>query len=307
MDTEQVIIHHYPQSPVSEKVRVVLGIKGLKWKSVIIPRIPPKPNLMPLTGGYRLTPVMQIGSDVYCDTFCIIDEIEKRFPKPSLFPTGPAGLSMGIGQWTDGPLFKDCVTVALVEMSPNMPPEFLADRGPLYFGDDFSLESIKENYNHCLANVRTQFGWIDSALKSWNYISGDKPGLVDGLVYYLVWFLRDRMATGDKFLSQFENLVKWESEIFKIGHGSPEEMSDIAALDIAKNTNPKTAKQSDPLDPLGFNVGDKISIQPENGGPKVVGLLQSISPDRIAIMRHDQQVGEICVHFPRLGYLAKRV
>ena len=35
-----VILHHYPQSPVSEKIRVVLGIKGLDWRSVEIPRLP---------------------------------------------------------------------------------------------------------------------------------------------------------------------------------------------------------------------------------------------------------------------------
>jgi len=27
----EVILHHYPQSPVSEKVRVALGIKELDW------------------------------------------------------------------------------------------------------------------------------------------------------------------------------------------------------------------------------------------------------------------------------------
>ena len=72
----ELILHHYPQSPVSEKVRVVLGLKGLSWRSVEIPRLPPKPDLMPLTGGYRMTPVMQLGADVYCDSQCIIREIE---------------------------------------------------------------------------------------------------------------------------------------------------------------------------------------------------------------------------------------
>ena len=48
-----IILHHYPQSPVTEKVRIGLGIKRLAWRSVEVPRIPPKPDLMPLTGGYR--------------------------------------------------------------------------------------------------------------------------------------------------------------------------------------------------------------------------------------------------------------
>jgi glutathione S-transferase len=88
MESNQIILHHYPQSPVAEKVRIVLGMKGLSWKSVEIPRLPPKPNLVALTGGYRLTPVMQIGADIYCDTKCIIRELQRRFPFPTLFQGG---------------------------------------------------------------------------------------------------------------------------------------------------------------------------------------------------------------------------
>jgi glutathione S-transferase len=79
-----MILHHYPTSPFSEKVRVAFGIKGLGWKSVIIPRILPKPDLMPLTGGYRKTPVLQIDADIYCDTQLILREIERRAPEPTL-------------------------------------------------------------------------------------------------------------------------------------------------------------------------------------------------------------------------------
>jgi len=75
-----VIFHAYPQSPVAEKVRIVSGIKGLAWRSVEIPRLPPKPMLTALTGGYRRTPVMQIGPDLYCDSQCIIRELERRPP-----------------------------------------------------------------------------------------------------------------------------------------------------------------------------------------------------------------------------------
>lgn len=233
MSEEPIILHHYPQSPVTEKVRVALGIKGLAWRSVLIPRLPPKPNLTALTGDYRLTPVMQIGADIYCDTSCILRELERRHPTPSLFSAGNEGQAWGFGQWTDGPLFKDVVTVALVEMSPNMPPEFLADRGPLYFGKDFSLEDIKNNYNRCLANVRAQFGWFNDDLQKCDFLNGTTPGLTDILAYYLVWFLRDRMAEGAPFFAQFPSLEAWEKRMRDIGHGTQEDMSDLDALDIA--------------------------------------------------------------------------
>lgn len=306
MNNDQIILHHYPQSPVTEKVRTVLGIKGLAWKSVEIPRLPPKPNLMPLTGGYRLTPVMQIGADIYCDSIGIIRELERRFPEPTLFPGGIDGIVWGIGQWTDKLLFQDVVTVALVEMSAKMPPEFLADRGPLYFGADFNLDTIKANYDESLTNVRTQFGWIDQHLEFRDFILGTAPGLSDALAYYLVWFLDERLTDNGKFLSQFKFLRRWQQRMSDIGHGHPESMSDLAALDIARDSVHKTPQQSDPGDPLGLDVGDRITIEPVTGGPQVAGTLHSMSANHLAILRNDDEVGQVCVHFPRPGYRVQK-
>jgi hypothetical protein len=56
----EIILHHYPQSPYSEKVRLTFGLKGLSWRAVEQPSIMPKPELLPLTGAYRKIPVMQI-------------------------------------------------------------------------------------------------------------------------------------------------------------------------------------------------------------------------------------------------------
>ncbi|MEP5065142.1 glutathione S-transferase N-terminal domain-containing protein, partial [Roseibium sp.] len=97
----EIILHNYPQSPVAEKVRVGLGIKKLPWASVEIPRLPPKPMLIKLTGGYRRTPVMQIGADIYCDSHAILREIENRHPSPSFFPASDAGLMWSLSRWTD--------------------------------------------------------------------------------------------------------------------------------------------------------------------------------------------------------------
>ncbi len=82
MDTPepQIILHHYEASPFSEKVRLMLGIRKLPWRSVITPNMMPKPDLVPLTGGYRRAPVMQIGADIFCDSQVMLAELEQRFP-----------------------------------------------------------------------------------------------------------------------------------------------------------------------------------------------------------------------------------
>ena len=101
----EITLHNYPQSPVAEKVRVVLGIKGLSWRSVEIPRLPPKPLLTTLTGGYRRTPVMQIGADIFCDSLCIINELELIYPSPTFYPSAEMGLMQCLSLWTDGALY----------------------------------------------------------------------------------------------------------------------------------------------------------------------------------------------------------
>ena len=78
------ILHHYQTSPFSEKVRLVLGYKNLAWRSVLVPSIMPKPDVLALTGGYRKTPFLQIGADVYCDTELMCEVLEHLQPQPRL-------------------------------------------------------------------------------------------------------------------------------------------------------------------------------------------------------------------------------
>ena len=116
-----IILHHFDRSPFSEKIRVIFGHKGLAWNSVRIPPIMPKPDLMPLTGGYRRTPVMQIGADIYCDTQCIMRELERRFPQPSLLPKGYDGLAWGSAMWTDRMFFQSTVNLVFGVLADKVP------------------------------------------------------------------------------------------------------------------------------------------------------------------------------------------
>ena len=69
----------------------MLGFKGLAWRGVEQPPILPKPDLAPLTGGYRRIPVLQEGADLWCDTRLIARELERRVPSPTLFPAATSG------------------------------------------------------------------------------------------------------------------------------------------------------------------------------------------------------------------------
>ena len=90
-----LILHHYPTSPFSEKIRLILGAKKLPWKSVFIPPVMPKPDVEALTGGYRKTPFLQIGADIYCDSLLMCRVIDRLAPEPPLYPRESAGLFIG--------------------------------------------------------------------------------------------------------------------------------------------------------------------------------------------------------------------
>ena len=304
-----IILHHYPPSPVSEKVRVVLGIKNLDWRSVTIPRLPPKPDLMPLTGGYRLTPVMQVGADVYCDSQCIIRALERLYPAPTLFPGGAEGMAWGIGRWTDGPLFSSILEIVFADAGDGMPEDFKADRGSLYFGPEFDLSAIKAKLTESLIEARAQFGWMDERLATWDYMLGAEPGLPDALCYYLVWFIRGRYSKGPEFLRPFSNLLEWEKRVEAIGHGRPTEMDAKEALAVAKAAEPEIQKNAEPDDLAGLKPGDTVAIEPThvNGCPAVSGRILHLDAQTITLAREDGQLGAVAVHFPRVGYRVTKI
>jgi hypothetical protein len=142
----EIIFHNYAASPFSEKVRLVFGMKGLAWRSVEIPSMLPKPLLVPLTGGYRKTPVMQIGADIFCDTQIIIRELERRFPDPSLFPHGK-GLPYALGFWSDRPFFLASVPIIFGEIGAMVPEDFKKDRAAMS-GGTFSIEALQHEGHH---------------------------------------------------------------------------------------------------------------------------------------------------------------
>lgn len=306
----ELILHNYPQSPVSEKVRVGLGIKRLAWRSVEVPRLPPKPDLMPLTGGYRRTPVLQIGADIFCDSQCILRELQRRHPEPTFYPGGADGMVWGLSQWTDGRFFEQAVKLVLGSAADTLPADFARDRGRLYLGPDADLRKVRDELPHVIAQLRGQFGWIEQRLQTGRrFMLGDAPGLPDALAYYLVWFVRGRWKDGPAFLSQFSALEAWEQRVKALGHGTPSDLDAKAALAIARDSRPETPERADPNDAQGLAPGITVAVAPDvdGGDPSVEGTVHYLDGETIAVRREDPQVGAVCVHFPLVGYRVVRL
>jgi len=299
-----VILHHFDESPFSEKVRLVFGIKNIAWTSVRISRIMPRPDLMPLTGGYRRTPVMQIGADIYCDTQCILRELERRFPVPTLIPDGNEGMAWAMAMWTDRSFFQNTVNLVFGALADKVPQSFIDDRERLR-GAKFDVASMKAAIPQMRDQFRAHLQWIEAQLndgRSW--LGGAKTGLLDIHAYMNIWYVRTNLPLVDETLTEFPATIVWESRMRAIGHGTRQEISTAEALAIATKATPETAVAADPHDPNGRKPGDRVEIAPDDYGKiKVSGEIVSLSSQHIAIRRHDALAGEIVVHFPRAGFL----
>ena len=111
-----IILHQYEMSPFSRKVISIFAHKNIAWHAVDQPITAPKPELTPLTGGYRKIPVMQIGAHIYCDTKLIIRELEKRFPETPLTPPELLGAAEIIADWADHRLFSNVAGPSIFEI-----------------------------------------------------------------------------------------------------------------------------------------------------------------------------------------------
>jgi len=300
-----IILHHFDESPFSEKVRLVFGLKNMAWSSVRISRIMPRPDLMPMTGGYRRTPVLQIGADIYCDTQAILRELERRFPEPTLFPAGFAGVASATAMWTDRTFFQSTVNLVFGSLADKVPPDFIADREKLR-GAKFDVAAMAAAIPQMRDQFRAHVRWMEAQLgdgRSW--MCGDKPGLCDVNAYMNVWYLRANLpGEAERLLAEFTRTRAWETRMRAVGHGRRSEMSTAAALDIAAGATPRTAVLADPGDPNGRKPGDRVEVMPDDYGKiKVSGEIAALSSDHIAIRRHDPRAGEVVVHFPRAGFL----
>ncbi|HEX7811629.1 MAG TPA: glutathione S-transferase family protein [Burkholderiales bacterium] len=299
-----IILHHYPPSPFSEKVRVALGIKKLAWRSVEIPRVPPKPDVMPLTGGYRRTPFMQIGADIYCDSHCILREIQRRHPTPTFFPGESEGVTWALGRWTDA-VFDTLVKLFMGANFDQLPEAFRQDRGRLFLGPAWDAAKLKADVPHVASQLRAQFAWIDRQLGDGRrYLPGAVPGLFDAMCYYLVWFTRSRWQDGPNLLAEFSRLEKWEQRVKDLGHGKPSPMTPAEAIEIARSSETATPERGDAKELQGLRPGQRVSVvaDADSGEVPVQGVIRMVNANSIAILRDHPRVGSVCVHYPRVGY-----
>src|ERR1700761_5099303 len=235
-------------SPFAEKVRLILGFKNRHWSSVLIPNIMPKPDLTALTGGYRKTPVLQIGADIYCDSQLIMRELERRHPSPSFYPAGH-GAADALAWWAEKTTFSPAAGILFAKKPEALPAGFLEDRAK-FSGRNIDPAAMMAAVPNLLDQLRAHFDWLDQTLANGrSFLQGPAAGLADLAAYHPVWFLRQNFGSAAAPLDGFPRLLNWAERIAAIGHGDRRQMSAQQALDVARDATSIASASVDPQDP----------------------------------------------------------
>jgi glutathione S-transferase len=298
-----LILHHYDASPFTQRVLRMLGLKGLAWRSVTTPMMPPKDDLLALTGGYRGTPVLQIGADVYVDSQRIALELEARHPTPSLFPGGNAGLDLALVKWADA-FFRAGLHLAIATTGGSWPAEFRKDRQYLFHDVDFDALDA----GHARAQLRVHAGFVEQQLADGRaFLGGDAPGLVDIHAWTVPWFTRASVPGVNELFATCPRLAAWEARVAALGEGRRIECTADEAFAIARSSTPHAGVVEDDA-AQGLRLGMRVEVSPDDTRRGAVeGTVHSVTWNEIAVRRSHERCGEVVVHFPRLGYRVRRL
>ena len=304
-----IILHHYPTSPFSEKIRLILGHKQLAWKSVIIPSIMPKPDVLALTGGYRKTPFLQIGADIYCDSALICDVLEHRQPTPTLYPELNKGVARVLAQWADTTLFWAAMAYNLqprgaAAMFEGAPPElakaFGADRAAMTTG------MTRLRAPDATAAYKSYLRRIANMLDRQDYLLGSAPCVADFAVYHPLWFSRKRVPVMADILNATPGVLAWMDRMAALGHGTVEKFSAAEAIALAAQSTPLPVSAEPFQDEHGIALGSLVTVAAESFGAELTsGELMAATRMHYTLRRTDERAGTVHVHFPRVGFVLK--
>jgi glutathione S-transferase len=310
-----LILHHYPSSPFSEKIRLVLGYKKLAWKSVLIPPIMPKPDVIALTGGYRKTPILQVGADVYCDSALICDVLEHVQGEPTLYPPHLKGVSRVFAQWADTSLFWAAMAYSLqpkgaAQVFAKAPPDaakaFSEDRKAM------AANMVRLRPTDATSAYRSYLRRIAHMVEEHEFLFGAEPCVADFATYHSLWYTRVQVPVMADILNATPAVTEWMELMAAIGHGAIDPFSAADAIAVAKAAEPMPPGQNLLMDSAfqddhGIALGTRVTVTAESFGPEPTeGELIAATRTHYTLSREDPRTGTVHVHFPRIGYVLRK-
>ena len=303
MDKPRFILHHYEDSPYAEKIRLMFGLTNMAWGSVLSPVQPPRPNVDPLTGGYRRIPVAQLGADIFCDSQIIAAEIAAFTEDTRVAAIVEDAAADALVNRGEGDVFFCAITrvsplklmgTLLMRFGPLGMFKFVKDRQGMMKGG-----TVKPPQGAAAQKLIDEFMVdVDAHLSSRDWMAGETASYADFAVFHPLW-LASR-AGGLVIADSLPQLKDWFSRVAAIGSGARQELDAVVAFAAARENEPRALPQGSEDTAL---INTAVSVAPmDYGRVPVTGVLVAYTPTRIIVARQTDEFGCVNVHFPRVGY-----
>lgn len=297
-----MILHHYEASPYAEKIRLMFGLTNTHWCSLLSPVQPPRPNLDPLTGGYRRIPVAQIGADIFCDTAIIARELANSTRCPALDPAKVDPTAAALMEKAENEVFFAAIGsinplrllgTMIQQLGPVGMYRFAKDRAGLLKGGTVRPPQGAEA--KVLLNSLLEELEIRLAEQSW--VDGETASVADFAIYHPFWLY---VSCNRRPLKAGPRVEAWYQGVSEIGHGRREEITQAQAFAAARYAEPRPLPAS--VEDAAA-IGETVEVAPlDYGVVPVTGTLAALTEDRIILARVNTELGRLHVHFPRAGY-----
>jgi glutathione S-transferase len=285
----------------------------------------PRPDLELIGVGYRKIPLMAVGSDVYCDSRCIISKLESLYPDSALSPSTPAeiGIRKLFESWTiDGGIFANAVKMMPYwhEASFLSNEAFVDDRQKLMGGKRFTAEAMESGRPDGAQNLQQAFDMLETTFladgRDW-ILNTQEPSLADiDAVWPFKWLMSDRNMkdslpaehfNANKYPKVFAWVERFVMELDKKKTSLPKP----SALDgkamckrtLEAATLPEAVAFTSP-NSHGLEQGDEVEIFPSDYGQmgKTAGTLVGLTVHEVVVCNSKG----IHVHFPRWNFTISR-
>ena len=300
-----LILHQYDISPFSQKAQKMMGLKGLSWQSVEMPMIAPKPDVEALTGGYRGTPVLQIGRDVFIDNWMIaraLDEFDA---------SGPAINAQGelreaaLYAWSER-LFTPLLHAALAAYQSEWNAEFLADRKRVF--PDVDFDTLDASDPDRRSQVRAYLGTVEAQLGlGQGFLGGAQADSWDIHVWGMVWMIHSALPTLMPIVESLPWLTDWYERMSALGTGDREDAKIDIAWQALKEGPARPLPDTPAQEPLAKWVGELVDISAGSADRgSASGRLLAVDQEQVVLAVEPIPGESAQVWFPRFGYHLKQ-
>jgi len=189
--TQELTIYHIPGCPFSERIEIMLELKGLAMKDVEIDISKPRPDwLLAKSGGTTALPLLDVeNGESLKESMVILRYLEQRYPEPAVAHPDP---------------FKHAVEGMLAELA-----------GP-FSGSGYRMILNRDaaKRDEMRAAVDAEFGKIDTFLKRYatgvDYLFEDRFGWAEVAMtpmFKRLWFLD--YYEGYEVPAQYGRVLRW--------------------------------------------------------------------------------------------------